>query len=519
MSVAEPLLPTSVLADLADANKREVVFPPGGRWAVGDNVRLTRPNVRVRGEGCTLVSDNGRYPFQAISTLITRPNAHNEWHATGAVTPSTDTLALAEPVPFLAGETVLVRMGVSSHDPAEPEAQVYVTIAEVTATSIKFTSPLLRSPKVWASFNDLIVAIGVDQNQGYKTGPWEHRSGYYARGLGTDHGIQGFVGGQPVGGITVEGLTVEFPYLSTFPYGGWAFSAVRCRDVRFIDCTTVDPCGHSFHCFASDNMRVINATVRGRGRSLDYQSNVNFGPSAVLSAWGGNGLRLSGASVDGSDFSLVGLEAGTTGTVVEDVSFRSWWSRAPSQGGNMNGGQIFNAAGLHPGLLFRDIRLTVPKPALGYGALLVQSQTLAGTRFEDIAFESGELPDFLELSRFKWDGTIRVGSQVFGPARTVGIEYTINYPYTKLLIPAGLYRSAGLTILSGGPNIRDINIGGPTSPSWSQVVGASNPSQITFPNWRQNSPGPVRLPSQIDCGIYMHSGTARVRFEAELFPL
>lgn len=423
-----PNLPASVYSDLADPSKPQVVIPHG-RWDMTALLQITRP-VHILAYDATLVCNPTLWPTPIYANSAFLGGTRTEIHAIGVITPSTDTLTIADPTPnFVVGEMVLVRSGINYHDLAEPEFQTWAIIRTVNGSSLQFDFPFMRTATQWESYDQLVAKAGEWQR--YKTGPWELRGGYYSRGLGQDHGIVRFVGGKPLSDVTIEGLHLEWPATEPAKYAQWMFSAQFTHRFKLKNIRVTNPRGSVIHLTACEDSGVDDLLIRGNGESKWYANDPTRYTAIVMSLWGGTGSYCRRLNAVGKNIVLSASEVGTVGTVFEECYLKTFL-----EPGVNNGIQI-NVAGDHPGFSFRNCRFDVPTIASSFGA----SHTPSTLTIENLGIDGPDVPSYLLLSGVRYTGTIRIGSRLYGPARRFSVLATISTNGQIVNLPQGLYRS------------------------------------------------------------------------------
>jgi hypothetical protein len=422
-----------VAETLADPAARCVELP-AGRFRVSsatDSVAPKRSNLRITGRDTTLVPDGYSLPVNVWCDPIQNDDgSRREIRATGTITATTDSLAVDDASGLTVGDRVLLRYGVNSSDPAEPEGQVWLTVAAIEGTTIYFTLPINRTPRVFDSYKQLGTLSGYQE----KTGDWQNLGGSYNRGLGLDHGIVTFSGGQPISDVSIEGVTVEWPAEHVPVAGDTSFVAQWCERVTFRDVTVINPRGNCVRLCACDDSGFDGLAIRGDAKADAGGGNITH--SAIIDLWGGNGCHARSIRAEGADLLLLNAQAGSLNFRLDD------WSLRTVNRINVPGVQ-FGAYGPHPGLAIDNGCLDVPTNTFtlipGNGTPMIGP----------ITFPS-DVPGYLQLPRERWLGPIHIGSRSFGPPRYVRCEFMSGYHGGAIpaAIPRGLYVSGNVVLPS-----------------------------------------------------------------------
>lgn len=444
-------LPAQVQTDLSNAGLATVDFPAeGGRWQLPFSgsemgLLLTRGGVLVRGNGCIIdASPLLRYPWIVGSTLETPATEH---HATGVVTPLVNSLTCANAADFDVGETIWVNSGVNWSDPAEPEFGRNMTIASISGTTITFTDAFGWTIRQWADADEIVALAG--ESERFKTGAWEARSGYYARGFGADHGLVRYAAGQPITNVTVENLTIARPRpgrTQTTFYAAHCFTTSYAKDITYRNCGAINPWGTAMFRINCDNLLVDTFAISGVGDSNNFD-NVNFHAQAyALAQWGGYELTTKHVFIIGKGISLNNSERGSVDTLVRDVyqHNRPWFG--PVQ-------QIVSSNGVYgPQLRYRheDMVFDVPVSSSSQFGSGLGSDILS---IENFGYVGSSVPDIIPLSTIdattsSVDGYITINDVRYGPMQSFSqgpIAVTGAGGVTNTLTP-GLYKSLTITL-------------------------------------------------------------------------
>lgn len=432
--MTEPLpLPIDTIED------GDTIRLPPGRYALNSLKRfnVSKSNVTIDGTGCVFAYDTSgnlpAEPFNFSSPIYgTKGRPQGEYSFAAEITPTLDRITLSEPCPNVAaGDVVKLRLGVSAHDPREPETQLFIKVAAVEGQTIIFERPINRRVTQWTD-ESLKAATQYD----YRVGPRANGGGAWFRGYGQDHGLTTFVNRQPASNITLKNITLEFDANKPAPYASRCFEFENCDGVTAENITVINPVSTVWRIFASENVTVRWLKVLGRGRMDAWKDQNNLFPATVLSFWGGTNCRAYDVHVDCADAVLMSGEAGTVGTLVDGAYVRTWPILTTMQNRTQLG-----MHGFHPGLKVDNVRFDIPAAP----SALTASTVGNGLQIGDIAFENGELPASLSLARFNFTGTVRIGRQVFGPMVRKTKEFilpatALNKRYALPIEPA-LYRS------------------------------------------------------------------------------
>lgn len=412
---------------------------PPGRYALNSASRFNvkASNVTIDGAGCVFAYDtsDGRSaePFNFYSPIYgTKGRPQGEYSFAAEITPALDRITLSEPCPNVAaGDTVKLRLGVSAHDPREPETQLFIKVAAVEGLTVIFDRPINRRVTQWTD-ETLKAKTQYDD----RVGPRRNGGGAWFRGYGQDHGMTTYVNRRPASNITLRNITLEFDASKPAPYASRCFEFENCENVNAENIHVINPVSTVWRIFASENVTVRGLKVTGRGRKDIWQDQNNLFPASVLSFWGGTNCRAYDVHIDGADMVLMSGEVGSVGTLVDGAYVRTW-PLLPVPNNRIQLGMH----GVHPGCKINNIRFDIPAAPSAITASTVGN----GLQIGDIAFENGELPASLSLARFNFTGIVRIGRQVFGPMERRAKEFVLPaIPLNKryvLPIDVGLFRS------------------------------------------------------------------------------
>lgn len=464
-----PTLPESITSPnglLADPTVRRVELPQG-KFRISADLAIKRSALRILAHDTVLVPDGCTVPLTVMSETLPRQggSTNREYHATGHVLSDTDTLTLGEAADLQAGDIVLVKCGVSNIDPAESHFQCYRTIAGIDGDTVQFTEPLSREITVYDDF-DQIVSVAGEGNR-YKTGAWEDRGGYYARGLGMDHGLLAFADRRPTSNVTIEGLTIEWQDVPDV-YGSGSCHAYFCNRIRWIDLSIINPHDACVRLAACDFSGLEGMTVTGKGDGRTYQNGPQV-PSVLFDLWGGDGCYARDINAIASNVLLAGCQVGSVGAVIENAYVRTW---------DIASGQQLSIDASHFGLKVKDVRFDVPQASSGI------FNSYGGYTVENIAFENGIVPDWIHFERVKFRGTIRIGARTFGPGKYAQLQTVIATDGQLVSVPVGLL-AGGVVQLSTRTGVRAV-----TDPTDIFAGGQGVVLPLTD-GWRSVSPGAI----------------------------
>lgn len=321
-------IPQAFYNDLVDMDKAFVSLP-AGEYTLPQPIVVQRSNVTVDLTGSTFIVDGyprgtGSYePIQISSTVDPYPGhvLRNYSRVSGQVTGGvTDSLTLTEPSDIQPGEQVKLLLGVNLTDPAEPCDVVSATVQSVNGNTITFTEPLPRTIPIYANV-DAIKAL-VPEAYWYKIGePWGEPAPGNAnilRGLGLDHGLLRFVGGQITSNVTLKGLSLVMPeplaHIDQLPNGSNLVSVTDTSHVIIENLSVVHCVGNVLHCWRSDDLVVNGLNVSGVGYAKVWNTKIQA--ANVISIWSGYRLEFNDVVVSGNNWQLVAIEVSPT-----DVTF------------------------------------------------------------------------------------------------------------------------------------------------------------------------------------------------------
>jgi hypothetical protein len=428
----------SYLAQAADPGV-ETISIPRGRYAMSftKKFNVTRSNLLIDGNGSTFVYDTAdsksAEPFNFTSPIaLTSRRPQGEFSFTADITPILDRITLSEPCPNVAaGDIVKLRLGVSAHDPREPETQLFIPVKAVEGLTVIFARPINRRVTQWTD-ESLKAATQYDD----RVGPRANGGGAWFRGYGQDHGMTTYVKKGPLTNIKIRNIVLEFDPAKPAPYASRCFEFENCDGVEGENITVINPVSTVWRIFASENVTLRGLKVLGEGRKDIWQDPNNLFPASVLSFWGGTNCRAYNVHLDGADLVLLSGEVGSVGTLVDGAYVRTW----KKLGAENNRIQL-GMHGVHPGCKVDNIRFDIPAAP----SALTASTVGNGLQIGDMAFENGELPASLSLARFNITGSIRIGRQVFKPMTRRTKEFVLPamaiHKRYVLPIDPGLYRS------------------------------------------------------------------------------
>lgn len=311
-----PLLPADTLAAIAAGG---VVRLPVGTFAAPLVInRPAKPLVLVGGpltietDLADLVPGERYWGAWVRSDFAPAPWPKGQSRVTGEVRANTTTLRWAEPTPPPPpGERVCVQLGVSADDPNEPVRTVWRTVRAVVGEHVVFDEPLGVDVPTYETFDEL-RRVAHYPNLQDKVGAWGAYGGY-ARGLGYDHGVTRFVGGQPTSDVRFDcDLTVRMTGVGSpadyprGPNGAFSVCVQYGERVEFGDVLVDTSPGAGVHWWHAHDCGMGRLRCRGRFFARVYDT-VVYASSAVT-MWGSVGVRMDTIDIDAANCGLIDFE-------------------------------------------------------------------------------------------------------------------------------------------------------------------------------------------------------------------
>lgn len=307
---------------------------PAGTWTLPGAQKLQRrhPDFDCDFTGCTLEANpdntgawgNTFEPIQVISV----PN-NPIWDEssggtdrkvsglTGTVTAGTTQLTMIPSeliLDLVAGEEVMLQIGVDVDDPVEPYAYVAAVIQSVNTDTgvITFAEALDVEPPVYTEAQ--LIALTEPNDLDWKVGEWGTwpSDANFSKGFGEHHGMERYANGRLTTNVQLRNITFNLTSnltVGTIPNGIWPFSAIAVRDLLIDGMTLNNPVGNMLHLWKCFDVQTNDIVVTGQG--ISKPGGGTLAEAYVFTAWGGARHTHTNVSVSGNDIALFNMEVNT----------------------------------------------------------------------------------------------------------------------------------------------------------------------------------------------------------------
>ncbi len=503
-----PALPQSIYDQFGDPSV-SVINMPSGTFDLVKWLWLPRSNVVVNYGGCILNCDpvqaqvaNSLYPIRVRSIpkgviFATSPGGNikrDKSHLLGTVTKATNQLTMAhgEIVDVQVGEEVLVWAGVDKGDPAEAFAFVTATIQAVDYQSglITFAAPLGIDVPNYGSLDG--VRVVTNPSLWRKIGTWGSfpTEENFAKGFGTDHGLERFTGGM-VHDVTLNGIDLRLPTMVGVPMAGiptdsWGVSAIAVNRLKINGLKVDNPLSGAsllWRCFDSE---VNDLVVTGQGFTKSSSTVVTGAGAAAL--WGGKNITYNRVSIHGKDIGVLDTQAGSGGIVMNDLDYDVEFTAL----------RTYKATSLL--FAFQSVRdwpkLNNAVLNVGWtGGLRPGYCSFVPMLFDGrVVFGGSSLINYFDLGQSifpKFDGTLVVGGIEYGPQamRTETLTIPYNAAVSPVSLQPGLFISSRLRVKEPGKMVALYD-------SWGRQIWGNtwkNPADWKPFLWNSIEPGDAAL--------------------------
>lgn len=447
---------STFVADCADLTKK-YVRAPAGTHDVGAGLVIKGQDRLIEFDGCILTV-NTPTTLLALTLSSTSPNIEKQASAT--ITTETRTLTVLDgdfAATVSPGDAHFVRIGVQSFDPQEPYYSVLRFVESVNGSEITYTEAFGIEPPVYASEAALEAVTGYPN----RVGPWGTlQDGFFARGLGTDHGVRAI--SYLSQNVTLRNVTIKYAGTETM-YGAWGITIGLTLGCRVEEPLIVNPHGSAIHCLYSTDAVIDRPVVTGTGRAAPFGGTTKTNWAVLWTAWASTDCTLMNGIMDTTDCEGMNFESGYRGLVIQDTLLR-----------NINGGQVgvspsphFGAFG--PGdILYNRVSVDMVPASSG---LITYSYD---TEIRNLIIVRDELPDFFQWDGQKGDftGGMTWGSATFSAPEQVVVDFSVVTANGPIPYPEGVIMECTFTITDRS-KFTSFNVSG--SDPFQQ-----NPGQLTF---------------------------------------
>jgi len=422
---------STFLSQLADTSIK-YVRAPVGTFDVGDGVTIAGSDRIIEGRGCIMTVANPTIqPFTVTSDDVSA----TEKQATGTITDSTDRVTVLDGA-FLTsiqvGDTHLIRLGVQAFDPQEPHYSVLCTVAGKSGSEVIYDQPFGHACTVYASE----AALEAITDYPERVGPWglNVSTGWFQRGLGTDHGIKTI--GTLAQNIEVNGFSLRYDG-NEQSYGAWGFLIGSTRNVRLNQTSVNNPHGSAVHLYLATEAKIDGLSITGTGYSDPFNTGAKTTLAVAVSSWSSFGCTMSNIQMNGADCTLYNFESGNREMLFEDCrieqSFNPGFTGTPSLGSYGPGDVVLN-------------RLKVNISQHSNSRLFVAYYN--ETDMSNMNVETEELPDtFLWQGKGNFIDGFIWGSRSFSAPEIVVTDFTATPTNVPVPYPEGIVMECTFTIL------------------------------------------------------------------------
>ena len=434
---------STFLAQLADTSIK-YVRAPEGTFDVGTGIEFYGSVRVIDGRGCILtVASPTIKPFTVTSDSV----AANEKQATGTITDSTDRVTVLDGA-FLASITVgdnhLIRLGVQEFDPQEPHYSVLRTVVGKSGSVVIYDQPFGHACTVYASE----AALEAATNYPDRVGPWglNQATGWFQRGLGTDHGIKTI--GTLAQNVEVNEFSLRYDGNEPM-YGAWGFLVGSTRNVRLNQISVHNPHGSAVHLYLATDAQVNGLSITGTGRSDPFNTGAKTTVATAVSSWSSFGCAMRDVHLDCTDVKLMDFESGNREMSFTDcrinASYNTDYDAQP------------NLGAYGPGdLLLERLRVNITPARSSQMFVAYYNET----EISNLTIETAATPDaFLWQGKGDFTGGLTWASDQFSAPETVITQFSCSPPHTSIPYPDGIIMECTFSIVSR-TGFSSFNIGG-----------------------------------------------------------
>lgn len=486
------------LSDLADTSK-PYVRSPAGTYDVGAGLVIKGQGRLIEFDECVLTVNT---PTTILAVTISSTSPNIEKQASATVTTETRTLTALDgdfAATVSPGDAHFVRIGVQEFDPQEPYYSVLRFVESVNGSDITYTEPFGIEPPTYADEDELRAATNYD----IRVGPWGTiQGGFFARGLGTDHGIR--VVEYLTKDITVRNVTIKYAGTETM-YGAWGVTIGLTQRCQVDNALIINPHGSAIHCLYSTDAVIDCPVAIGTGRAAPFGGTVKTNWAVLWTAWASNNCTLMNGIMDTVDCEGMNFESGYRGLVIQDTLLR-----------NIDGGMVgvspsphFGAFG--PGdVLYNRVSVDI---AAASSRLITYSYD---TEIRNLNILTAAMPDTIQWDGAKGDftGGMRWADDVFSAPEQQVVNFSVTTPSGAIPYPDGIIMECTFTITDRS-KFTSFNVSG--SDPFQQNPGALVFSKIATAN--QIAFGKTYAQYRTDLGthrIYTQNGGGAVSMEVKI---
>lgn len=433
---------STFLAQVADPTVR-YVRAPQGMFDVGAGLNIAQSNKIINFRGCLLTVTDPTYQPVIISSSTV---AATEKQCTGTVDETTDRITVLDGI-FAAGVAIgdnhIIRLGVQDFDPQEPQYSCIRRVVAKEGSVLIYDEPFGYDCPVYASE----AALEAVTNYPERVGPWglNTDTGWFQRGLGTDHGIRTI--GTLAENILIEELSLRYDGNERM-FGAWGILVGASRGVTLRQCHVNNPHGSALHLYFANDCLIDGMSVTGTGRGAPFGGTVKTNIAVAVSSWASYNCDINNVNLDCEDVDLFNFESGNRQMRSSDCRINSTFGAFP----------VSPSVGFYgPGdVSVTNLRINIAQ----YTNSRLFPAYLNETDLINMVIETAAAPDVLlwqgkgnYLGGFTW------GSNEFSAPETVVTDFTAIPSNVPIPYPDGIIMECTFTILSRD-GFQSFSIGG-----------------------------------------------------------
>ena len=434
---------SAFVAALADTSIK-YVRAPQGTFDVGDGIEFYGSDRYIDGRGCILtVASPTIKPFTVTSDNV----AANEKQATGTISDSTDRITVLDGA-FLAsinvGDNHLVRLAVQEFDPQEPHYSVLRTVVGKSGSVVIYDQPFGHACTVYASE----AALEAVTNYPDRVGAWglNQATGWFQRGLGTDHGIKTI--GTLAQNVEVNEFSLRYDGNEPM-YGAWGFLVGSTRNVSLNQISVHNPHGSAVHLYLATDAQINGLSITGTGRSDPFNTGAKTTVAVAVSSWSSYGCAISDVHLDCTDVQLMNFESGNRVMSFTDcrinASYSTDYAAQPNLGAYGPGDLILERL---------SVNITPARSSQMFVAYYNE------TTISNLTIETAAMPDtFLWEGKGHFTGGLTWASDEFSAPEEVVVQFFCSPPHTSIPYPDGIIMTCTFSITSR-TGFTSFNVGG-----------------------------------------------------------